>query len=135
MTWRRVVAAQVLAGEKWGLNIWLRERPRPARPRVRAALRPTDQRPATQLVTFALSVNAPRAATATNEGQEARCSGCGDRETPLGLCLCRTHYAVPAAANGGAQAPATAAPPVPERTYCDGSAIYERTTIFSRDAA
>jgi hypothetical protein len=132
----------VEAGEKWGLNIWLRERPRKIPARVRAALAlvsaarvqaagsglgkagqqesegkagrlgstRSDEAETVQQggkagsaclstgrtgapcaeklprVCVTLSVR-----TALRDGP-ARCGGCGDEDTPLGLCLCRQRY-------------------------------------------
>ena len=97
----------VLSGEKWGLNIWLRERPRPIQPRVRVALKPTAQR-----VALTLSVDAPRAKAVA---AAAPCAGCGERATPLGLCLCRANYALPGGGAAAATAEPREPPPAPER--------------------
>jgi len=100
-------------GEKWGLNIWLRERPRrPPTARVRALVRAR----ADGAVRLCLSVS-PVAPPST------RCAGCGDIETPLGLCLCRSKYG---------EEP-VAAPPERIPIYCDGTAVFRRTTLFSRE--
>jgi len=54
----------------------------------------------------------------------ARAAGrCGDIETPLGLCLCRSKYG---------EEP-VAAPPERIPIYCDGTAVFRRTTLFSRE--
>lgn len=99
-------------GEKWGLNIWLRERPRRVpQPRVRAALSLGQAATEAGLgkaggqavgVVGAALPGAPGAACprvrvtlsmrTASPANPARCSGCGDDDTPLGLCLCRERY-------------------------------------------
>ena len=72
----------VVSGEKWGMNIWLRQRaPRRARPAVRATVEIAS--PAAARVRIA----------AEESAAETRCAKCGDRVAPaLGLCLCRSQY-------------------------------------------
>ena len=72
----------VVSGEKWGMNIWLRQRaPRRARPAVRATVEIAG--PAAARVRIA----------AEESAAETRCAKCGDRVAPaLGLCLCRGQY-------------------------------------------
>ena len=83
----------VARGEKWGMNIWLRERafPRRAWPRVRLAL-PLLPGGA---VRAQLAVTAPPAVARGGAAPEVapRCGVCGSAATPLGLCLCQAQYA------------------------------------------
>ena len=84
----------VARGEKWGMNIWLRERafPRRAWPRVSLAL-PLLPGGA---VRAQLAVTAPPGVArggAPPPEVAPRCGVCGSAATPLGLCLCQAQYA------------------------------------------
>ena len=80
-------------GEKWGMNIWLRERASPRRvwPRVRLALQLLPG----GAVRAQLAVAAPPGAARGREPPEVapRCGVCGSATTPMGLCLCQAQYA------------------------------------------
>ena len=80
----------VARGEKWGMNIWLRERAAPRRvwPRVRLALSLLPG----GTVRAQLAIEAP-ANTATGDAMAPRCGVCGSTTSPLGLCLCQAQYA------------------------------------------
>jgi len=96
-------------GDKWGLNIWLRERPRyvpPARARLGLSLCSAGALPpSNSAVGAASSVSqSPRVCVCVSVRRAtstapAPCASCGDAETPLGLCLCQARYrpALPAA--------------------------------------
>lgn len=79
-------------GEKWGMNIWLRERAVPRRvwPRVTLALHalPGGATRAT------LTVAAPSSKSQEADGAASTetCDVCGGGTSPMGLCLCRSHY-------------------------------------------
>lgn len=79
----------VTRGEKWGMNIWLREGPAaPRRPRVALALRAEGSGGAVRA-----ELSLPTAAQQQGAADAAqRCSRCGDAATPLGLCLCKAQY-------------------------------------------
>tara|TARA_B110001452_G_scaffold136717_1_gene113652 strand:+ start:128 stop:1282 length:1155 start_codon:yes stop_codon:yes gene_type:complete len=80
----------VTQGEKWGMNIWLREGAAPRRPRVALALRVGDGGVA---VRAELSLSTSTPAKQPDAAVVApRCSRCGDVATPLGLCLCKAQY-------------------------------------------
>ena len=71
----------VVSGEKWGMNVWLRQRRRAARGRPCGDRR--NREPAAARVRIA----------AEESAAETRCAKCGDRVAPaLGLCLCRGQY-------------------------------------------
>lgn len=110
-------------GEKWGLNIWMRERPkRPSPPRVKLTLSisfPPCMKEArmqssvwspsggwveqkSSPVTAATALDAESCQHSVHVSMSvrkplhlpARCAGCGDVDTPVGLCLCRQRYVV-----------------------------------------
>jgi hypothetical protein len=89
--------APVSSGEKWGLNIWLRERPRPPRSAPPSArLAKAVVRPhvcaASGEVRVAVQV---RARPPLSQLTAVRpCPACGDLTGPVGLCLCRDQYIV-----------------------------------------
>lgn len=73
------------AGEKWGMNIWLREKPRPSK-ECRCSIRIELARAsgtARVVLTIALSRRAELLGA---------CGGCGDVVGPIGLCLCKSKY-------------------------------------------
>ena len=78
----------VTEGEKWGMNIWLRERPKQRSRRCHAKLSVAaagaDGAPR---VALSLRPAASQAATAI-----APCRECGDPVGPLGLCFCKRKY-------------------------------------------
>jgi hypothetical protein len=104
----------VVAGEKWGMNIWLRERPRPKRtpppPDVDASIAPAGAtEPATTAPIAAGPAAPPETAAAppvspppAPKPPAARpaavqpgavvCPACGDLAGPIGLCLCKANY-------------------------------------------
>ncbi|KAL1496403.1 hypothetical protein AB1Y20_016358 [Prymnesium parvum] len=74
----------VTEGEKWGMNIWLRERPRSSR-LCRAVLTVAADKDGDPRV--ALAVSLPRG----GDGP-VPCGDCGDPVGPLGLCFCKKKY-------------------------------------------
>jgi len=86
----------VTKGEKWGLNVWLRERPRQRKVAIQRR----------KVATCTLSVACDGAAgphvhlaiaaqpRPTSPGLSA-CPACGDITGPIGLCLCTDKYAPP----------------------------------------
>ena len=92
----------VAKGEKWGLNVWLRERPRVQRPQkcvqakmevLSSAIDISDSAaaaPPTAMVKLRLSAK-PKPPTLDGV---TKCEKCGDKCGPIGLCLCRDNYVV-----------------------------------------
>ena len=97
--------APVTSGEKWGLNVWLRERPRASAVKrgaklVKAKLQlsgkcrddavdvadGTGEESTPIRIRLTLTTNAPPPPGVTP------CPVCGDMRGPLGLCLCRQQY-------------------------------------------
>ena len=88
----------VTSGDKWGLNVWLRERPRKPSAKLSKAVRvslslvdPADVSDGGTAgpVRLQLSTSSPAAPSAVTA-----CPLCGDLRGPLGLCLCRDAYVV-----------------------------------------
>ena len=95
----------VESGEKWGLNVWLRERPRLRRqqrpPRaVRATLTPvridsTATEPLAQQNGMAhIRLQLSAVPPPPQLPGVVRCDQCGHSAGPIGLCLCRHKYVV-----------------------------------------
>ena len=86
----------VAGGDKWGMNIWLREHARKPRPSgaVTARLEANARTASTRLVSLALTVrpDALRGASPTAVAGLRPCPACGEPVGPLGLCLCRANY-------------------------------------------
>lgn len=82
----------VVCGEKWGMNIWLRERPMQRRVRQRVTVR-LQLLPGCRVVA-ALAVAAPAAhpSYVSDRATERCCSACRSVTSPLGLCLCKSSY-------------------------------------------
>ena len=79
------------AGEKWGMNIWLRERPRHVRTRpCQASLRVEAAPGAGGAPRVALMVKP--LSRPPDVGAVAPCAECGDPVGPLGLCFCKRRY-------------------------------------------
>ena len=97
----------VLAGEKWGMNIWLRERAKP----VSTLTPPPSSSSAGQPSTAAAPQESDRPTGGAHAATAARCAACGDVDTPIGLCLCSSRYEQGggAVSSAVAQAVATAA--------------------------
>ena len=92
--WTLHAGAPVTAGEKWGMNIWLLERPkpRPARATVRVRLVPAWRNERNQQVP-GVRVELKPSATVPPRPQSWRCERCGDTLLgPVGLCLCPDKY-------------------------------------------
>ena len=86
--------APVTAGEKWGMNIWLLERPKPrlVRATVRVRLLPMWLDEPNQQVP-GVRVELQPNATESPRPQPWRCLRCGDTLLgPVGLCLCPDRY-------------------------------------------
>ena len=106
------------SGEKWGLNVWLREKSRPRTARSRrlvevrlcvASLADGSVRAQLRLQTTSQRADEARAAEAAtlpghapmhtsgvlvSGGGIAPCHKCGDLVGPIGLCLCKGQYVV-----------------------------------------
>ena len=84
----------VARGEKWGMNIWLRERAFPrlaAWPRVKLALPLLPGGEVRAQLAIAAPASAARGGAA--HAVAPRCSVCGSTTSPMGLCLCQAQYA------------------------------------------
>ena len=83
--------APVKEGEKWGMNIWLRERPNTQRFKqvclVRAAVRVCSGVDGAARVALSLSPSG----LSSNGGMQP-CPVCGDLVGPVGLCFCKKRY-------------------------------------------
>ena len=79
------------SGDKWGMNIWLRERARPGTRRAPGTIA-ADLVPSIRAggdVVVDVRLRCVHAASSV-----APCARCGDPTSPIGLCLCKSNYAL-----------------------------------------
>ena len=89
----------VTAGEKWGLNIFLRERPRMRAgsfrgllPRARLELRPVRLEDSSCGVRVQICPREAHVGASFTSPGVRPCARCGDPVGPIGLCLCELQY-------------------------------------------
>ena len=116
-------------GEKWGMNIWLRQLARPPRARVHASL--TCATGAWGNVTIATRLHVAVAAMLPAAVGRACCERCGDLQTPLGLCLCKGQYGQ-GQCDTKTRADTGELGELHPLLHVDRSGIYSKEKIFSR---